>query len=140
MSNRENILAALQAKFDKLGSGVTSWRSREAALARAEGPAIITHPEEESAELLANGMVRRDFGVVVTVIARGQIPDKVADGVVERMHNTLTADQTLGGLCARIVEESTKWDFENADMSACIVEVRYRFRYITPATSLAILS
>jgi hypothetical protein len=139
MSAREQILQAMTALADTV-PGVVVYRSREAALSRAEGTAILVRPEEETVVSEMTGFTKRDLAVGVTIIARGQIPDQVADAAIVAMHAAVAANQTLGGLCARIIEEATKWDFEVADQNAVAAVVTYRIRYLTSATTLASLT
>lgn len=138
-THRESILEAMQVLLGTL-AGVVVYRSREAALARTEGPAILLRPEEETVENQAARLTVRDLIVSVTVIARGPVADRIADPILQALHTVLAADQTLGGRVARLIEEGTKWDFEVADQNAVAVEVRYRLRYLTPVTSLATLA
>lgn len=133
---REKILVAAFTLSDKIDN-CTAYRSREAALARSEGISVYIHPEAEEIQSPGAAAVTRDLMVKFVVLARGTIPDKAADSVVDALHSALFADWTLGGLVSRIIEDSAKWDFEVADQSAVAVEVRYRFRYITPANSLS---
>ena len=138
MSRREDILAALQSRLNGVGAA-TAYRSREAAVARAEGVVILLRPEAEDVESLGvlPSVSSRSLVVVVTVIARGDIPDHIADPIITAAHAALMADTTLGGLTAQVCEESTKWDFEQADQTAVAVEIRYRIRYHTAAASLS---
>lgn len=138
MTVRESILSACVALCTPLVNGGV-YRSREAALARAEGTGILIKPDEETVEFYAAVHAKRALVVDFTVLARGQVPDQVADPVVQALHAALMADQTLGGLVARVIEEGTKWDFEEADQTAVAVSVRYRLLYLTPASSLASL-
>ena len=139
MSVRENVLAALATLAGSI-SGVVAYRSREAAVARNEGAAMLIHPEEETVEYMANGLALRDMTVLFTVLTRGQFPDKVADPIAQALHAALYADQTLGGLVARVIEVGAKWEFKEANQTALALEIRYRVRYLTPATSLAVLA
>lgn len=137
---REGILAALVSTLSAaIGTAGTVWRSREAALARAETIAVLVHPDTEAVEFLASREGKRSLVISVTVFARGDVPDQVADPVVQKMHAALMVDPTLGARVARIIEESTRWDFEAADQNAVAVETKYRFLYLTPANSLASL-
>lgn len=137
MTQRENILAAVAALLTPaLGSAGTVWRSREGALAREETIAVVIHPDSEAVESFANIQSKRSLVISITVFARGDVADQVADPVVQKMHATLLADQTLGGRVAKIIEEATKWDFEVADKNAVCVETKYRFFYVTPANAL----
>lgn len=139
MTVRESILAALKTLLDGVG-GATAYRSREAPVKRGEGPVIVVRPEGETVELrgAAPGLAMRDLVVVVTLITRGAIPDQVADPILAAIHAAIMADQTLGNRCARIIEVSTGFDFEQADQTALASELRYMVRYLTPAASLSL--
>lgn len=132
---REAILAKLQQLLAPVVNGGV-YRSREAAIDRKEGVGIVIRPADESPEFKADIFAMRDFVVELEIIARGQIPDQVADPFVGAAHAAIMADPTLGGLVARTIEEATKWDFEQADMNAVSVTIRYKLRYATPANSL----
>jgi len=132
---RERILTSIAALLNPIPDCVV-YRSREAALARAEGPAILIRPEEEQVQSTAQFVVWRHFRVGISVIARDDIPDQTADPIILAIQTAMLADQTLGGLCARIFEEETKWDFEVADQNVVAAMVSYRLVYATPVGSL----
>ena len=132
---RESVLNAIVAIAGTVPNA-TAYRSREAAFAREEGTAILVRPDEETVERNASLMALRDLTFTATVIARGPIPDTVADAAIAAFHAALMADDTLGGLVARTIEESSKWEFEVADQNAVAVELRYRCRYLTQTNTL----
>ena len=136
MSIRENIIEALVTAATPVVTGGV-YRSREAAIARSEGPALVIRPQDEKVETRGQRVALRDLVVQFEVIVRGQIPDQDADPIVEALHAAITADPTLGGIIAWIFEEETKWDFEIADMNAVSVTILYRCRYLTAANSLS---
>lgn len=136
MTVRDAILEAIKALVANIPNAVV-YRSREAALSREEGVGILIRPEEEDATQLGREATKRDFKIVVTVIARGDIPDQIADPIVEQVHAALMADDTFGKIVAQVIEHSTKWDFEVADQNAVAVEMRYTVRLMTPANSLS---
>jgi hypothetical protein len=138
---REGILAAL-ATLAGTVPGATFYRSREAAVARSEGSAIVLAPEDEPVELrtAASPVALRNLTALFTILARGEIPDQVADPIIESLHRKLMADRTLGGLCALLTEHSTKWTYEVADLTAAAIEIRYVVRYATSAIDLSLLT
>lgn len=138
-TQRENILAALLGLCNGAG-GATAYRSREAAFSRSEGVSVLVVPSEEIVENQTQRLTVRDFSVLITVIARGTVPDQVADPVVQAVHAAIAADQTLGGRVARIIEEQTKFDFEVADKNSVAAELRFRFRYMTPVEDITRLA
>lgn len=136
-SIRDQILDAITALGNTV-PGAAAFRSREAALAREEGPAILVRWTDDQAATEMSDLTKRDLNATVTFIARGDIPDKIADPIMVAMHAALYRDQTLGGLSAgRIIEGETKPDFEVADQDVVAIIVNYRVRYLTPANSLA---
>ncbi len=136
MTGREAILQASATVLATV-SGATFYRSREAAIARAEGTAIVLRPEDEQIEKRAADLTLRNLVMVISILARGQIPDQVADPVAQAIHSVLMADPTLNGLCAQLIEHSTKWLFAEADLTATEVEIRYTARYQTRARDLS---
>lgn len=141
MTARESLLAYLTTLMAAV-PGVKVYRSREAALARNESPAVVLQPDEEQVTAQVRGMdlVVREFTVSITVIARASgtepVADKVADPLLQALHAAIMVDTTLGGRCAIITEHSTTWDFEVADGTAVAAEARYAIRYQTRASDL----
>lgn len=135
-SVREQILAYLLTLIDNSAAFDSFERTREAPIARSEGVVGTLKPEEEENEYKANRQQLLQFVVVVTVVARGDVPDSIADSYLVAIHKAVMADLQLGGLAALVIYESTKWDFEVADRNAVAVEVRYRIRYSTAVGDL----
>lgn len=138
MSNSigEQILEAIAVKLAAI-PGATTFRSRAAAVALPEGIAIIIKPKEELVAYLANPVAKREFMVEIEIIARGDVPEQVADPVRVAMHAALMADPTLGGLSLRIVEQDTIWTVEEADQTAMSAISRYKIIFLTPTATLA---
>lgn len=146
MTLRKQILMYVAQVLTQVPNA-TVFRSREEALARQEGTGIFVRPEEEPVENRAGGGPRglalRNFVILITVIARApgapeaDTADDVADPVMEAAHAFLMADTTLGGLCATVIEDSTKWEFEEGDGTAVAAEMRYMVRYQTSINSLS---
>jgi len=137
MTIRKQILEAMAAAAMAAPSlNGRIYRSRTAALARAESPALIIRPAEESTNSLGEA-AERDFIVQFIVLARGEVPDDIADAVIEEVHACLWTDPTFGDLVARLFKLSSSWTFSSADGEACELDVRYRVRYYTPEDSLA---
>lgn len=132
----EQILEALNTKLTAANTGATVFRSRGAALALTEGSAILIEPEEEPVKYIGVTVSMREFMARLTILARGPIPDQVADSVRIPMHASVMSDPTLGGLVQRIVEDRSEWTIEEADQTAVRLEVRYKFIYATPTQVL----
>lgn len=136
----EQAMETVAAKFTANVAGATTFRSRRAALALSEGIVIIVEPDEEPVTYLSVDKAKRELMLKVTILARGNVPDQTADPVRVLMHSTLMSDPTLGGLTLRIVEEATKWTYEEADLTAVSVESRYKLIYLSPTGSITSLA
>lgn len=135
-TQRETLLAYLATVLQPIPNAAV-YRSREAALALSEGVAVLIRPAEELVDNRNARLAYRRFLVTVSVIARGLIPDQVADPILLAVQAAVMADNTLGGNCARVLEKETKWDFEVADQNAVAAVISYEIVYATPASSLA---
>lgn len=144
MTGREEILEELALLLGNVANA-SFYRSRQAAVTREQGVVMVLLPEQEAVMLrggpaglpATQAITQRDFTFKVIVIARGDIPDQVADAIAQAAHAAIMQDTTLGGLVARIIELGTKWDFELADLDAVVCEMRYQVRYQTLASNLA---
>ena len=69
----------------------------------------------------------------MVVIARGTIPDNLADATIESLHSKLLTDPTVGGLAIDIRPSTTTFELIEADQPAglimCEFEVDYRTTY-----------
>ncbi len=146
MTIRKQILVYVANQLQQVPDA-TVYRSRQEALSREEGTGIVVQPDEEEPENRAGGgpqgLVLRNFTFVIVVVARAQgapaaaCADDVADPVIESVQGFITADTTLGGLCATVIEGPTKWDFEEADGTAVSAEMSLTARYETRRSSLS---
>jgi hypothetical protein len=138
MSAREDLLAYLANRLGTV-SGVTVYRSRQAAVAREEGTCVVLEPEEEQVVKISGAVAVRDMVVIIAVIIRGIVPDSAADPILQSITQAIQADDTLQGRAAKCIEQSTKWSFEMADVTALMVEVRFLVKYLTSTTNIASL-
>lgn len=134
-SVRENILEYIMLQL-ALTPGLTVYRSRLSPVARNEGPVEVLVTDEDITRHIANQFVIREFLLKITVYARGDVPDQVADPYVGAIHAAIMNDRTLGGYASLTIDESTKWDFELADQDAVAIEMVYRVMYSTQMNSL----
>lgn len=138
-TKREGILAAITTALAGT-TGVSSriYRSRAAAFARSESPAIVIEPVQDVCSTNTS-LPTLDWGLMVriTIIVRAPIPDQAADPVIESMHSKLMADLTLGGRAMDIIPEAMTYAFSDADLEAGEIQCDYRVRYRTTVTSLA---
>lgn len=138
MSKREQILDAAKSCLTSV-TGVDNsniYRSRHAAFARAETPAIVIEPVSDTPD---NPNIHRLQWVLtfqVAIIFRADIPDESADDTVASVHSKIMADSTLQTLVADLVPGPTDWDFEQADKQLVIVKMQFRASYQTGLNSL----
>lgn len=138
-TRRETILAAVRtALTGTTGVSTRIYRSRVEPMARAESPAIVVEPVNDTAEQNTS-LPTLDWSLTVrvAVIVRGNIPDQQADPIVENMHSRLMADLTLGGYAIDIQPQSVSFEMVEADQPAGVISCDYLIRYRTSVTNLA---
>lgn len=136
-TKRELILqAVVTALAGTVGVGSRIYRSREEAVGRDETPALIVSAESEDAVQEVSNLMEKKLAVVVSVFARGDVPDAVADPVVESVHEKIMAAPTLGGLAIDTAEGGTSWEMDEADQTAVIVNMRFVVWYRHTRASL----
>jgi len=138
-TRRETILAAVRtALTGTTGVSTRIYRSRVEPMARAESPAIVVEPVNDTAEQNTS-LPTLDWSLTVrvAVIVRGNIPDQQADPIVENMHSRLMADLTLGGYAIDIQPVSVSFEMVEADQPAGVISCDYLIRYRTSVTNLA---
>lgn len=138
-TRRETILAAVRtALTGTTGVSTRIYRSRVEPMARAESPAIVVEPVNDTAEQNTS-LPTLDWSLTVrvAVIVRGAIPDQQADPIVESLHSRLMADLTLGGYAIDIQPQSVSFEMVEADQPAGVISCDYLIRYRTSVTNLA---
>ena len=138
-TRRETILAAVRTALTGTTNVSTRiYRSRVEPMARAESPAIVVEPVNDSAEQNTS-LPTLDWSLTVrvAVIVRGAIPDQVADPIIESLHSKLMADLTLGGYAIDIQPQSVNFEMVEADQPAGVISCDYLIRYRTSVTNLA---
>ena len=138
-TKRETILAAMRtALTGTTGVSTRIYRSRVEPLARGETPAIVVEPISDTAQQNTS-LPTLDWSLTVrvAVIVRGNIPDQVADPIVQDMHAKLMADLTLGGYAIDIQPQGVTFDLAEADQPSGVIACDYVVRYRTSVTNLA---
>ncbi|MGH8569621.1 MAG: hypothetical protein ACREXU_16840 [Gammaproteobacteria bacterium] len=128
---REQIVAAIAATLTGTPAGSSVFRSRAIPITRELSPAIVVTPVSESTEAQIGSRSDRRLQVRVEVIARGAVPDSVADATCVSAHSKILADTRLGGLCFDIEETASEWEIEDADLDAVSVATTYTVVYRT---------
>jgi len=138
-TKRETILAAIRtALIGTTGVSTRIYRSRVEPLARQESPAIVVEPVSDTAEQnTALPTLDWSLTVRVAVIVRGDIPDQLADPIVEDAHGKIMADLTLGGYAIDVQPQSVSFDLMEADQPAGVIMINYLVRYRTSVADLS---
>lgn len=138
-TKREQVLSAIRtALTGTTGVGTRIYRSRVEPLARQESPAIVVEPISDSAEQnTALPTLDWSLTVRVAVIVRGEIPDQLADPIVEDAHGKIMADLTLGGYAIDVQPINVNFELQEADQPAGVIMMDYLVRYRTSVTDLS---
>jgi hypothetical protein len=106
-------------------------------MARAESPAIVVEPVSDTAEQNTS-LPTLDWSLTVrvAVIVRGNIPDQLADPIVESLHSKIMADLTLGGVAMDVRPVAVNFEMVDADQPAGVISCDYLVRYRTANANL----
>ncbi len=132
---RENIVAQVVTRLEAIPGGPPVFRSRAAAVNRADSPVLLVEPIDDIASYSQTEFVDWNLTVRVALIVRADEPDKVADPLIAALHAALMADRTLGDRCFDILPSRITFDKEAADMTAGIISCLFSVSYRTDAAS-----
>jgi hypothetical protein len=138
-TRRESILAAIaSALAGTTGVSTRIYRSRVEPLSRGESPALVIEPINDTAEQNTS-LPTLDWSLTVriAVIVRGNVPDQIADPIVESLHAKLMADLTLGGYAIDVQPQGVNFELVEADQPAGVIGCDYLVRYRTSVVNLA---
>lgn len=138
-TKREQILQAIEAAL----AGTTQvagriYRSRVTPLTRGESPAIVIEPGRDDPQQNTS-LPTLDWSLVVrvTVIVRGEVPDQLADPIIEDLHAKLMADLSLGGVAIDVQPGAVLFELLDADQPAGAITCNFVVRYRTAVSSLS---
>ena len=138
-TKREQILSAIATALATT-SGVSGrvYRSRVTAMQRAESPAIVIEPISDTpTQNTSLPTLDWRMRVRVTVIVRGDVPDQLADPIIESMHAKMVADLTLGGYAIDVQPDEVTFNMLDSDQPAGVIFNDYIVQYRTSVASLA---
>jgi hypothetical protein len=140
MTKREQILAALRTALTGTAQvGTRIYRSRVEPFTRGESPAIVIEPVNDTAQQnTALPTLDWSLTVRVAIIVRGNVPDQLADPIVQSAHGKIMADLTLGGYAMDVQPVAVNFEMIEADQPAGVVSLEYLVRYRTSVTDLTI--
>jgi hypothetical protein len=140
MTKREQILAALRTALTGTAQvGTRIYRSRVEPFTRGESPAIVIEPVNDTAQQnTALPTLDWSLTVRVAIIVRGNVPDQLADPIVQSAHGKIMADLTLGGYAIDVQPAGVTFEMIEADQPAGVVSLEYLVRYRTSVADLTI--
>ena len=138
-TKREQILAAITTALSgTAGVNGRVYRSRVTAVQRAESPAIVVEPISDTpTQNTSLPTLDWRMRVRMSVIVRGDVPDQLADPVIESMHAKMVADLTLGGLAIDVQPDEVSFSLVDADQPAGVIFNDYIVQYRTSVASLS---
>lgn len=133
-SKRETILAAIKAALQGVdGIDGRVYRSRPDPNERAAAPYIALEWSSENATPLSVPQIERTLTVQVSVLVRGDEPDRLADPIAVSVHALMMADPTFGGLAIDTMLKAASFEAASADQTAGRLtheyDVLYRHSY-----------
>lgn len=138
MTRRETILAAIAASVGDITTvGGRIYRSRVSAFSRAESPAILIVPIQDTPDEPTIPRISWTLLVRISVIARGDGPDTLADPICEDIHDKMINDATINGLVIGVEPDAVTFDLLDADKPGIVVNNDFRVRYQTSFTDLS---
>tara|TARA_R100001086_G_scaffold205347_1_gene121178 strand:- start:204 stop:629 length:426 start_codon:yes stop_codon:yes gene_type:complete len=137
-TKREQIMARLLTTLANTTSvGTRIYRSRVVPLSRGESPALILEPVSDTVEQNTSLPTLDHFLTIrISVIVRGDVPDKVADPIVESAHSKVMADLTVNNLAIDIQPSDTSFESLDADQPGGVTGIEYIVRYRTEIDDL----
>jgi hypothetical protein len=138
-TKRERILRAITtALTPTAGVNGRVYRSRVTAVQRAESPAIVVEPINDTpTQNTSLPTLDWRMRVRVSVIVRGDVPDQIADAVIEDMHARMVRDLTVGGYAIDVQPDEVSFNLVDADQPAGVIFNDYIVQYRTSVASLA---
>ena len=137
-TKRESILDEIKSTLaGTTNVGTRIYRSKVTPLSRGETPALVIEPINDSPES-SFSLPRLDWSlsVRISVIVRGDVPDEVADPIVQSLHSKLMADLTLDGNAIDIQPGNVSFEMVDSDQPAGVIGCEYVVRYRTLVTDL----
>ncbi len=140
-TKREQILDALKTVLESVTtptalSGRVE-RSLKVGTDRQEAPVVIVEPINDTPQNESIYRLNWRLLVRISLIVRGAVPDRVADPIIESIHEAIMADISLGGLSMDVEPGQVNFDLVNADGSGGIIPIDYVVVYQTSRESMS---
>ena len=138
-TRRESILARIRTNLTgTTGVSTRIYRSRVEPLARGELPALVVEPVNDACQqLTSTPTLDWTMTVRVSVIVRGDVPDQVADPIIESLHSKIMADLTCNGFAYDVQPIGVSFDLVEADQPSGVISCDFAVKYRTQVANLA---
>ena len=137
MTLRESYIQGLIALLAAVpGFPARVERSISIAFSREHSPVLIVHRGAEDLQNTLGDDTDRQCEILVSVVSRSDVPDCVADDVMEVAHPLIMAFQSAGILQMEEIGTNAPV-FSNTDGQACMMTTRYKIHYCTDRLSLS---
>ncbi len=137
-TKRENILARLLTTLaGTTNVGTRIYRNRVIPITRGESPALILEFVSDTVEQNTSlPTLDHTLTVKLSVIVRGDVPDTVADPIIESAHSKIMADLTVNNLAIDIQPSDTTMESIDADQPAGVLSADFIVIYRTEIDDL----
>tara|TARA_R100000353_G_scaffold58666_1_gene46362 strand:- start:1075 stop:1500 length:426 start_codon:yes stop_codon:yes gene_type:complete len=137
-TKRENILARLLTTLaGTTNVGTRIYRNRVIPITRGESPALILEFVSDTVEQNTSlPTLDHTLTVKLSVIVRGDVPDTVADPIIESAHSKIMADLTVNNLAIDIKPSDTTMESVDADQPAGVLSADFIVIYRTEIDDL----
>lgn len=138
MTKREQILAAIKTQLTNVTGVVDAnvFRSRVEPFTRGKVPAIVIEPVSDAPDSILIPKIDWSLSVRITVLVRGDVPDQIADPIIQSIHSKIMADQSIGGLAIDTLPGLVNYDLIEGDQPVGVVTMSYRVLYRTNAADM----
>ena len=137
-SKRETILKAVKALLVNVPGVAQVYRSRPIPFDRGQLPGVILSWVTDTPSEEVRGYTDWRLQVVITVCTADDVPDQVADPIIQDIHSKIMADVSLGGLSMDIGLSPVQNEVIEGDKNRGFISMGYRIDYRTSFTNLSI--
>ncbi len=140
-TKREQILEAVKTIVDSVTSptnlGGKVFRSLRVAVARSETPVVVIEPITDTPNNETIHRLTWRLLVRISLVVRGDVPDQVADPIIEAIHAAVMADVSLSGLSMDIEPGGVNFELLDSDSGGGVIPIDYVVVYQTARESMS---
>lgn len=108
------------------------WRSRLRPIPEGTNTAIVVRQGDDYRnDQTTLGKYQRLLNVSIEVYSRGDVPDSLADGLVESVVTRMMNDRSMGGLCDDVKLGNKTLQWESRDTDLAVIDITFEVEYET---------